>query len=463
MTLRLRLSLVLGALAWAVAAGTAGVLYLSERNFLLSEAGERHEEALRSLAQVALESYLSQDDLMLINYTANLARTSPDLDFAYVVESERLLAHSRKELSGLSTSELPARGPGSSELRSPVLVKGKPLAEAVVGVSQEKQRRHVDAALAKTRTRILYVAAAMFAVGLAAAALLAATLSRPISALAEAALEIGRGRLETRLPVSGSDELARLAGEFNSMAQKLQQLDELKRDFVAAVTHELKSPLAAIESYLSLMLYEESKPLDPARVKIDITAIRAHTGRLSRFVTDLLDLAKIERGAFSVSLQKTDLQAVCREAVEFLRPLGQEARVTLEAPGGGPYAPVAADPERLRQVLVNLLSNALKFTPPDGRISVALENSGEGLLCSVSDTGIGLAAEDLERIFDKFEQVRTSRAVARGHKGTGLGLSICRAIMDAHGGKIWAESRPGEGSRFCFTLPAWRGEVIKST
>jgi signal transduction histidine kinase len=306
--------------------------------------------------------------------------------------------------------------------------------------------------------RILAIAGLMIAVGLLASVALGASLARPIQALGRAAAELGGGNLKTRISVDRQDELGLLAREFNEAARKLQELDTMKKDFVSSVTHELKSPLAAIESYLSLMLYESKDPRSVERWVRDIGTIRTHAARLSRFVTDLLDVAKIERGQFTVSRRPVAVEDLARDVVQFYGPLAKEAGVEVRLDLPSPPCPAAhADPERLRQVLVNLLSNALKFTPAGGRVTLGLRAEEGGLVGWVDDTGPGIPREALERIFEKFEQVRESRALARGPKGTGLGLAICRAIVEAHGGRIRAESEPGRGSRFVFTLPKAAG------
>ncbi|MBI4676963.1 MAG: HAMP domain-containing histidine kinase [Elusimicrobia bacterium] len=459
MTLKFRFGLVVGSLVLGVVATTTGFLYWTERSFLFREAMERQEISLRSLSQVARESHLSQDDLMLINYVINLPAKNPDVLFAYVVAPDakgapQVVAHSIKDLSGVPLSVLPPAPAGARVLRESVMDGSKSLAEAVVAVSQERVAASIEASLARTRKRIAAVTAAMVVVGLAASSVLAVSLTKPVSRLAQAAWLLGQGKLGTRIQASGSDEIAMLSREFNAMAAKLEKLDEMKKDFVSAVTHELKSPLAAIDSYLELILHESKTERDMRKWLSDIAVIRTHTDRLSRFVTDLLDLAKIEKGAFFIQKSPLDVASTAREVVRSLSPLAEKNGVSLQAPAEAPALPPAdADAERIRQVFVNLVTNALKFTPQGGKVEVIVEPQEGRLLCRVSDTGVGIKPGDLGRIFDKFEQVKESRSLARGPKGTGLGLAICKAIVEAHDGRIWAESELGSGSRFCFTLP----------
>ncbi|MBI5883155.1 MAG: HAMP domain-containing histidine kinase [Elusimicrobia bacterium] len=459
MSLKTRFGLVIGAMVLFVVAATTGILYWTEKSFLAREAMERQETALAALSQVARESHLSQDDLMLINYVLSLPAKDPDILFAYVAAPDakgvpQVLAHTIKDLSGVPLSTLPPSPPGSRVLRETVPQRPDAAAEAVLAVSQEKVAASVEASLSRTRKRIAGVTGVMVLLGLTASTALAISLTRPISRLAQGAGLLGQGKLGTRIPAEGSDEIAQLSREFNNMAHRLEKLDEMKKDFVSSVTHELKSPLAAIDSTLELILHESKKERDPSKWLEDVAAIRNHTGRLSRFVTDLLDLAKIEKGAFSIQRADLDVAETAREVTAFLSPLADKNGVSLRGPKDGAGLPRAfADSERVRQVFINLVSNALKFTPKGGTVSVEIAKSDNRLLCSVSDTGIGIKPEDLGRIFDKFEQVREARSAAQGPKGTGLGLSICKAIVEAHDGRIWAESEPGKGSKFCFTLP----------
>lgn len=466
-SLRQRFAVVIGALVLAAVAATSGTFYWAERSFLFAQAADQERKIVGALAEVARQGFLSQDDLMIINYTATLASRNPSLSFAYVLtppgpQGQAVLAHSRRELAGAAPAALPAPAPGTLIFKAPVRVDGTDPGWAVAGFSQARVQETVDHSLRSTRRRIIVITSLMFVIGTLASLALAVSLTATLAKLAEAAVRVGEGKLGTRIEFQREDEMGLLAGAFNAMAERLQRLDEMKRDFISAVTHELKSPLAAIDSYLSLMTYESRtispKDSSPEGVRMkswieDLSRMHAQVSRLSFFVTDLLDLAQIERGGFPIKPAPVQLERIANEVVSLLGPLAREHRVNLVSRGGSAPA-VVADSERIRQVLINLLSNSLKFTPAGGEIAVELLQAPAGqVTCAVSDTGIGIEAHDLGRIFGKFEQVASARPMARGPKGTGLGLAISKAIIDAHGGRIWVESRPGRGSRFSFTLP----------
>src|SRR6185437_2941875 len=183
--------------------------------------------------------------------------------------------------------------------------------------------------------------------------------------------------------------------------------------------------------------------------------LRANTQRLTRFVNDLLDVAAIERGKITLEPQSLSVGILAQDVLALFGPKLQEKKITGQVRVGVQLPPVFADPEKIRQVIVNLVSNALKFTPEGGRIEISAETlpQKKALRLSVRDTGIGISDEDQQKIFYKFEQVKSARSSVKGPKGTGLGLSICRALVELHGGTIGVESRPGEGSVFFFTLP----------
>jgi signal transduction histidine kinase len=228
----------------------------------------------------------------------------------------------------------------------------------------------------------------------------------------------------------------------------LRELDELKTQFVNAVTHDLRTPLTSIKGFGEFLEEEVGGSLSPEQ-KGFVRHIQQSGRRLERLVNDLLDFARIEAGTFHLRLVRADLGAQVRENVESLQPLFRDARVALRL--SVPEAPLPAwiDPERIDQVLGNLMTNAAKFTPPGGQVDVRLFAEAGGLRCEVEDTGLGIAPADFGKLFHRFSQLQAGNAKG----GTGLGLSISKAIVEAHGGRIGVESELGRGSLFWFTLP----------
>jgi two-component system phosphate regulon sensor histidine kinase PhoR len=224
----------------------------------------------------------------------------------------------------------------------------------------------------------------------------------------------------------------------------------MRREFVANVSHELRTPLTAIKGYAETLL--GGGLTDPARAAEFVEVIARHTERLGALIEDLLDLAAVEQGEARVELASVPLGDVVSQAEAVVRAAAAEKglAVQVELPDALPQ--VRADRDRLAQVLINLLDNAVKFTPPGGRVGVAAGSSNGLVTIAVSDTGVGIPPGDLPRIFERFYRVDRSRDRREG--GTGLGLAIAKHLTQAMGGQIEVESRPGSGSTFRVTLRA---------
>jgi signal transduction histidine kinase len=242
--------------------------------------------------------------------------------------------------------------------------------------------------------------------------------------------------------------------------EKLRELDRLKSDFVANVSHELRTPLTAIKGAVDLILREVAGPLSEKQTHY-LTRIRSNSQHLAGLINDLLDLSKIEEGKIELQAARVSPAGLVREVVETLKPIAAEKPIELEVTILEPSTLVWADREKITQVLTNLIGNAIKFTPPQGKVVVSSErNDTNWVRVAVSDTGPGISANERERIFDKFYQVALNGG--QKPKGTGLGLAISKTLVELHGGKIWVQSEPSRGSTFYFTLPAAMSGKAKS-
>ncbi len=239
--------------------------------------------------------------------------------------------------------------------------------------------------------------------------------------------------------------------ELNEANAKLRELAGMKEEFLALTTHDLRSPLTVISGVISFFTSGRLGELSPEQKNM-VAMMERNTQNLIELVNDLLDASKLESGTMRLDMASTDLHILVNELCETMGPIAKEKEIALEEELPPDLRPVHADRAKLRRILVNLLSNALKFTPKGGRISFHAEDQGDGFMrVSVSDTGVGIAPEDTSRLFDKYEQAR-SRAT-RSEKGTGLGLYITRQLVELHGGKIKVDSEVGRGSTFSFTIP----------
>jgi signal transduction histidine kinase len=270
--------------------------------------------------------------------------------------------------------------------------------------------------------------------------------------------EASQVRAYTRELEQKSLELTRATNDLREANARLRELDRMKDDFISTVTHELRTPLTSIRAF-SEMLQEDPK-IDLAQRARFLGIIVSETVRLSRLINQILDLAKLESGRAEWTVAAVDVAEVVREAADSLAALFAEKHVALELDGCESGLVVAADRDRLMQVMVNLLSNALKFVPAEGgRVKVGAGGTASEVRVSVTDNGPGIQLVDQEVIFDKFRQgAGTTDVLTDKPQGTGLGLPISRQIIEYFNGRLWAESTPGAGACFVFTLPRQAGD-----
>lgn len=278
------------------------------------------------------------------------------------------------------------------------------------------------------------------------------SINRPILLLQEKTKEIAKGKFEEVPNILSPPEIKELADNFNIMCERLEELDEMKVDFISHVSHELRTPLTAIKEASSMLLggVFVNKPEKQHEL---LTIVKEECERLINSVNKILDLSCMEAKMMDYHFRECNLISVIQKSVLKLAPIAQRKKINLELKPPPDLPLVKIDEERIGQVVENLLGNALKFTSWGGTviISTSLKNGEKGFIdVSVSDTGCGIPKENLEKIFDKFKRIDSGRETVRG---TGLGLSIAKYIIAAHGGKIWAESEHGKGSTFFFTLP----------
>ncbi len=288
----------------------------------------------------------------------------------------------------------------------------------------------------------------------------------PVRAVTMAAQRIAAGHLDQRVPVTSQDEIGQLASAFNHMADALARDQQLRRNMIADIAHELRTPLSVIQANLEAML-DGVLPTTPQ----EIASLRDEIALLSRLVADLRLLSLAEAGQLKLERVKTDLGAVVSRVVERMRPQAEVSGVELETDVAPRLSPVHADADRISQVVSNLVSNALRYTPAGGKITVRVwpevaADDQATVAVSVTDTGMGIAPEDLPHVFDRFYRADKSRSRSSG--GSGIGLAIVKQLVEAHGGRVWVESpvfngagKSGYGTRFTFTLPVVQPEPAR--
>lgn len=364
------------------------------------------------------------------------------LDFRIVNATGRVVADTR----GLPGGAIPQR---DLEDGIPIEVDGEIvgyLLPALRGQPNWPLDSAQSAFLSRVRRTLWIGALAALSVALVVGGLLFRSITAPLRKLTAASEAIAQGDLSARADVQGRDEVAQLADSFNDMAESLHRMEEARQSQTADIAHELRTPLTVLQGTLEAMLdgvYSSDQE--------NLQAALSQTRTLSRLVDDLRLLAVADAGRLRLQKESLDLGALLREVVEVYRPKAGEQRVALELRMAGDLPRACVDRDRLVQVMGNLLSNALHYAPPGGQIEVRARTRDDEVVTSVADDGPGVAAEDLPHLFERFWRADSSRRRSTG--GSGLGLSIARHIVEAHGGRIWAEKTPGGGLTVSFSLP----------
>jgi signal transduction histidine kinase len=293
---------------------------------------------------------------------------------------------------------------------------------------------------------VFWALLASLAAALATTALLAVHLTRSLRRLSIATAQLADGAFTHPLPVTSRDEIGELARSFNRMAERLREVDHLKEEFFSHISHELRTPLTSVKEATNLLLERVQGPLTAKQGRL-VHIIAASSDRLLLLVNQVLDLSRLRARQLPLERRPVDMEKIVVRALEELRPQIEDKGLVVGCATSGSDFALQGDEDRLLRVVVNLVGNAIKFTPHGAAVTVGLTNSGPEVEIVVEDTGIGIPATDLPRIFDPYKQAHVGRG------GSGLGLAIVKGLVEAHGGRIRVESEEGRGSRFLVRLP----------
>lgn len=316
------------------------------------------------------------------------------------------------------------------------------------GLVTAETSRHVEEAFRTASAISISVAlAAALAAALAVSGYVARRIADPVSRLASAARELAGGHYTVRVPPAAlGAEFATLTGAFNEMAARLESIETTRQRLLADLGHEMRTPVATLEAYLD-GLEDGVRTLDPASMAV----LRTQTERLTRLTEDITAVSRAEEHQLHLHPRPTTLDALTEATAAAAADRFRGKGVALSIPAA-PELWLVVDPDRIGQVLGNLLDNALRHTPPGGQVTLSAEASGQMVTLAVTDTGEGIPADHLPHVFERFYRVGSARD--RGHGGSGIGLAIAKALVEAHGGRISAASAgPGRGSTFTVTLP----------
>ncbi|NWG02975.1 MAG: HAMP domain-containing protein [Syntrophaceae bacterium] len=411
---------------------------------------------------------ISKDDIFYIEFL----RLKNDFD-RYLEEMTPLADLSQTSLSLKNIKELFQNYQSLVHEEAEDLKRGYPPSHLPLNQQKEEATQSIISEIEKLKTtirqnatdktRLLYkigmelrqvgmvMTGAFILIGILVSLFIHRSITAPVSILKKKTREIGQGNFQGDLRLTSPPELAELAGAFNLMCNKLNELDKMKSDFLSLVTHELRTPLSSIKMGMDLLRDGVEGPVTEGQKEL-LTVIEKESDRLIGLVNSILDLSKMEAGMMSFHLRPQPITPLIDQTIKELRPLVDSKKIILERKMTEGLPVVKVDGERILQALRNIIGNAIKFTPEGGRIKVSARTVDHGVEVAIADTGPGIPKENLITIFEKFQQVITDRTGST--QGTGLGLAIAKQIINHHGGKIWAESQLGHGSIFFFFLPA---------
>jgi signal transduction histidine kinase/DNA-binding response OmpR family regulator len=503
-SLRVRFAIAISSLIALVLLANALVLVLSSRSQLEREIEARAlgfaELAVHPVCQ-AYETYYSSGYSKFRELVLQVAELNPDVVTMLILDTSGNVLFDLRELESEALRPEAAVDRATDDAKLLDAVKGlevvawrveRPEGDRFVIVEPyvEEWGRHrysvvleigyrsLSAATREAAWRILWLAGISLAVGMAIAFALAKQSLGPVEQLARGARDLAEGKLSRRLRIETGDEFEQLAATFNQMAarltatiadleasnralqqsnEELKELDRLKSDLLANVSHELRTPLTAIQGYAEALSGEILGSIGEPQRKA-LAVVSRNVARLQTMINELLSYARLESRRIELEQRSFDLVALAEQVIGQVRATrGGQIELELEAVGKIPE--VVGDPQRIGQVLENLLTNAVKFTPVGGRVRVELTPHAQAVEIAVIDSGIGIPAEALPRIFDRFYQVDSSST--RRYGGIGLGLAIVKEILQAHGVSITATSEVGAGTTFRFELPAARTEAVR--
>lgn len=396
---------------------------------LHTNAAENFERRLEALASI-LRSHDGQETLAQVRERF--------AEYRKVVEAEWAAVGRGAREQGLSLSRGAARQAADALVASVEALLAGSLAEA------DLQAARVHALERQAGLVTAFGLGLSLAVGLGLATLVAIRVGRPVRALCHATQLIAQGQYDAPLPVAQGDEVGELARHFRDMTAKLRELEKLKQEAFFSICHEFRTPLTSLTTATTLL--ETGALTEKQRRWLEI--IRLDSDKLLRLTNQILDVAKLRSGMLPLDLKLTNLRELVDSATTELRPVIDAKALTLMVALPDPTQAVLCDPLRMQQVLTNLLANAVKFTPSGGHIAVRAQEDNGAVVLTVADTGPGIPATHLPHVFERYHRAHPRR------EGTGLGLAIVKGIVDAHGGRVWAESQEGQGTTFHVALPA---------
>jgi signal transduction histidine kinase len=408
-------------------------------------------EQLGGLTRTEGDASPTADEVSRKAWNDRAARMAKDVDLAraFLGTEEERSQHQEATVAFATYRRLAAMGPGLDAERRFAADRTGALIDRMLGATYgalEEAQTEARQLEGRTWAMVFWALLASLAAALATTGLLAVHLTRSFRRLSIATAQLADGAFTEPLPVTSRDEAGELARSFNRMAEHLREVDHLKEEVFSHISHELRTPLTSVKEAAHLLLDRVQGTLTPKQGRL-VEIIAASSDRLLRLVNEVLEISRLRARMLPIERRPVDMEKIVVRAIEELRPQAEEKGLTVGHAARGSDFALLGDEDRLLRVLLNLLGNAVKFTPHGGAVTVGLTDVGGEVEIAVEDTGIGIPAADLSRVFDPYAQAH------RGRGGSGLGLSIVRGLVEAHGGRVRVESEEGRGSRFVLRLP----------
>ncbi len=437
MKIRTKITLLLSGVIALVVAGMILALVALERRQIAKAEAEHVSTVMASINRAAGESISLRDDLLLLSYLRFQMKQSPEIEICLVTKG------GYTTILGKVSSDLEYRTISASAAGETVTVQA--------GFSKEFLREELH----QENMALLAVSLGMAAIGLglgfAGSVFISRKLSEPVAELSAAADKLGRGDLDAAVAVRGSDEIGSLAGAFNTMAGNIRDSVRAKEDLLSTLTHELNNPLAGVKAYIALLR-------DPGRIATISETRQAYetmadaVGQMELTLSNALELFRTSAKP-DIDLEVVELRDMAREIISLYGPVARSSHIDLKLQAPERGLTLMADRKLIRRVMINLVSNALKYTPERGAIAVTLAEREGCVDFTVADNGYGISKEDQEHLFTKFYRVRGADGKKSKIPGSGLGLAIVKQAIELHRGKVRVESEKGKGSTFIVSLP----------
>ena len=413
--------------------------------------GTSLREQLTGLVRTAADAGPNGAEIAQRAWNERAARMAKEFDLlrSFLSTDEERWQHQEATVAFATYRRLAAMGPGLDAEQRLAVDRTEAHLDRMLGATYgalEETQSEARRLEGHTWNTVYWALLASLAAGLATTAFLAVHLTSSLRRLSIATAQLADGAFTEPLPVTSRDEVGELARSFNRMAERLREVDHLKEEFFSHISHELRTPLTSVKEATHLLLDGVQGPLTPKQGRL-VGIIAASSDRILKLVNQMLELSRLRARLLPIERRPVDMEKIVVRALEELRPQIEEKGLAIGRASSGADFALHADEDQMLRVMVNLVGNAVKFTPHGGAVTVALTDEGPAVEIAIEDTGIGIPATELAAIFDPYKQAH------RGRGGSGLGLAIVKGLVEAHGGSVRVESGAGRGSRFIVRLP----------